>query len=75
MVSRLKAETEAPLALGGAGLAASLLDLIDEFRLVVLPVVAGSGKPFFPAGSELPLRLVDQHVFDSGAVYLSYVRR
>jgi dihydrofolate reductase len=75
LVSRLKDEIEGPLALGGAGLAASLLDLIDEFQLVVLPVVVGSGKPFFPAGSELPLRLVDQHVFDSGAVYLAYVRR
>jgi dihydrofolate reductase len=75
VVSRLKAETEGPLDVGGAGLAASLLDLIDEFRLVVLPVVVGSGKPFFPAGSELPLRLVDQKVFDSGAVYLAYVRR
>jgi dihydrofolate reductase len=75
VVSRLKDETEGPLDLGGAGLAASLLDLIDEFRLVVLPVVVGSGKPFFPAGGALPLRLVDQQVFDSGAVYLAYVRR
>ena len=75
VVSRLKDEIEGPLALGGAGLAASLLDLIDEFQLVVLPVVIGSGKPFFPAGSELPLRLVDHRVFDSGAVYLAYVRR
>ena len=75
VVNRLKDETEGELAVGGAGLAASLIDLIDEFRLVVLPVVVGSGKPFFPAGSELPLRLVDQQAFDSGAVYLAYVRR
>jgi dihydrofolate reductase len=74
MVSRLKDETEGSLALGGAGLAASLLDLIDEFRLIVTPVVLGSGKPFFPEGQGLDLRLVDQHVFDSGAVYLSYIR-
>ena len=75
VVSRLKAETEGPLDVGGAGLAASLLNLIDEFRLVVLPAVVGSGKPFFPVGVQLDLRLVDQRVFDSGAVYLAYVRR
>jgi dihydrofolate reductase len=75
VVNRLKDETEGELALGGAGLAASLIDLIDEFRLVVLPVVAGSGKPFFPEGRGLSLQLVDQKAFDSGAVYLSYVRR
>ena len=75
VVSSLKDETEGPLAVGGAGLAASLIDLIDEFRLVVLPVVVGSGKPFFPEGRELSLQLVDQKVFDSGAVYLAYVRR
>ncbi len=75
VVNRLKDETEGELALGGAGLAASLIDLIDEFRLVVLPVVVGSGKPFFPEGRELSLQLDDQKAFDSGAVYLSYVRR
>ncbi|MGH8947310.1 MAG: dihydrofolate reductase family protein [Acidimicrobiia bacterium] len=75
VVNRLKEETEGPLDLGGAGLAASMLDLIDEFQLVVLPMVVGSGKPFFPEGRELSLRLVDQRVFESGAVYLNYVRR
>ena len=33
------------------------------------------GALLFPAGRELPLRLVDQRAFDSGAVYLAYERR
>jgi dihydrofolate reductase len=45
-VMRLKQRTEGDLDLGGPSLAASLLDLIDEFRLYVMPVVVGGGKPF-----------------------------
>ena len=48
-VQRLKAETDGHLGLGGAGLAASLIDLIDEFRMWVNPVAVGGGTPFFPA--------------------------
>lgn len=74
-VQRLKAEAEAPLALGGASLAASLIDLIDEFRLWVVPVVVGGGKPFFPAGREqLRLCLAEARVFASGPLYLRYER-
>ncbi|MGH3367087.1 MAG: dihydrofolate reductase family protein [Nocardioidaceae bacterium] len=74
-VRRLKQETDGHLDLGGPGLAASLLDLVDEFRLCVLPVVVGGGKPFFPASpSQLRLRLSEHHVFASGAVYLRYRR-
>jgi dihydrofolate reductase len=46
-VTGLKQETDGHLDLGGASLAASLVDLIDEFRLFVMPVVVGGGKPFF----------------------------
>src|SRR4051812_12618567 len=35
-VVRLKKETDGDLSIGGAGLAAALLDLIDEFRLTVV---------------------------------------
>ena len=73
-VLRLKDETEGDLAVGGAGLAASLLDHIDEFRPRVLPVFLGGGKPYFPLGSDLRLRLVEQRVFASGAVALRYAR-
>jgi dihydrofolate reductase len=74
-VERLKRETDGDLGLGGAGLAASLYDLIDEFRPFVVPAVVGGGKPFFPTGRDLlELRLLEQRTFDSGAVYLRYER-
>ncbi|WP_129667888.1 dihydrofolate reductase family protein [Phytoactinopolyspora endophytica] len=73
-VQRLKRETEGELAVGGAGLAASLVDLVDEFQPYVMPVVVGGGKPFFPAGVELKLQLAEQRTFASGTVFLRYTR-
>src|SRR5689334_6883577 len=73
-VTRLKEETDGDLAVGGAGLAASLLDLIDEFRLSVVPAFVGGGKPYVPLGADLRLRLVEQRAFRSGTVYLRYER-
>jgi dihydrofolate reductase len=74
-VMRLKQESDGHLDVGGAGLAASLIDLIDEFRLFVVPVAVGGGKPFFPTGRErLRLRLSEHRVFASGTVELRYER-
>jgi dihydrofolate reductase len=73
-VVRLKEGTDGELAVGGAALAASLLDLIDEFRPTVVPAVLGGGKPYLPRGADLRLRLVGQRTFGSGAVQLRYRR-
>lgn len=73
-VARLKEGTDGDLAVGGAALAASLLDLIDEFRPTVVPVVTGGGKPYLPPGVGLRLRLVGQRTFGCGAVHLRYAR-
>jgi dihydrofolate reductase len=76
-VERLKAQPGADLAVGGAGLAAACarLDLIDEYRLFVNPVVVGGGTPFFPAlDSGLELELVETRTFGSRVVYLRYRR-
>lgn len=73
-VVRLKRETDGDLAIGGAGLAASLLDLIDVFRPRVLPVFTGGGKPYFPPGADLRLQLVEQRAFRDGTVHLCYQR-
>jgi dihydrofolate reductase len=73
-VARLKQDVEGDLGLGGPTLAASLVDFIDEFRLNVMPVVTGGGKPFFAAHKQLRLRLLEHRRFASGAVHLRYER-
>jgi len=48
-------------------------DLIDEYRLLVHPVVLGSGKRLFAEGSgKKALKLIDTKAFSSGVVALSY---
>jgi dihydrofolate reductase len=56
-VRQLKAETKADIEVAGAGLAASLIrfGLVDEFRLYMMPVVLGGGKPYFEPGLQLEL--------------------
>jgi dihydrofolate reductase len=74
-VARLKEESAGDLAVGGAGLASSCmqLGLIDEYGLFVNPVVVGGGTPFFPALEErINLELVESRTFGAGVVYLRY---
>jgi dihydrofolate reductase len=74
-VRALKAEQGKDMMLtGGAEVAAALacLDLIDEYQVVVHPVVLGGGKRLFPVGERLNLRLAATRGFDNRAVLLSY---
>ena len=74
-VTRLKREEGGHLGIGGPTLAASLVDLIDEFRPWVSPVLVGAGKPFFPAPPEqLDLTLVENRTCDGGVLALRYER-
>ena len=73
----LKAQPGKDLLLtGGAGLAARLaeLDLIDEYQVVVHPVVLGGGKRLFPLAERFDLKLAETRTFDGRAVLLSYRR-
>jgi dihydrofolate reductase len=62
------------LVFGSGDLVNSLMqhDLVDEYRMMVFPVVVGSGKRLFGEGDTKTLKLVGSQTFDSGAVVLTY---
>jgi len=75
-VARLKEQPGKDMAVGGAGLASSLIELglVDEFRLFIRPVVLG-GTAFLPALDErINLELVETRTFGSRVVYLRHRR-
>jgi len=68
---------EGVISVGGAGLASTLikLDLIDEYRLFVQPVVLGDGTPYFPPlDRRIQLELLETRTFGSRVTYLRYRR-
>lgn len=76
-VARLKEQPGKDIAVGGAGLARACmkLELIDEWRLFVSPVLLGGGTPYFPILDErINLELVETKTFGSRVVYLRYRR-
>lgn len=76
-IRQLKAQPGGDLMLGGADLAETFrrLDLIDEYRIYVHPVVLGRGHAFLhPADAQLNLQLVDTRAFGNGVVLLRYRR-
>jgi dihydrofolate reductase len=62
------------LVYGSATLVQTLMrhDLIDEYRLLVYPVVLGKGQRLFDDASKVDLKLVESQVFSSGVVALIY---
>jgi dihydrofolate reductase len=74
-VTRLKQQDGGDiLVFGSAELVRSLMyqDLVDEYRLMVFPVVVGSGKRLFGEGDAKSLKHVETKTFSSGVVVLTY---
>jgi class 3 adenylate cyclase len=75
-ITELKAQDGGDILVNGsADLVAGLLDLglIDEFRILVFPIVLGSGKRLFRENIDLAhFRLVNTQAFGSGVVLLTY---
>lgn len=76
---KLKQQAGKKISVDSVSLLPALLaaGLIDEFNLVVHPILVGKGRPLL-AGGSLPetfsLKLVDTKVFNSGCVALHYVK-
>lgn len=77
-VEKMKRDANKDLVLfAGATLASAFinLDLIDEYRLMVHPVLLGRGLPLFEdVAKEHPLRLMRAKTLSSGVVLLHYER-
>ena len=74
-VGTLKARSNGVLAIMGSGqLISSLMgaDLIDEYLLMIHPLVLGAGRRLFPEGVEVKLRLTDSVATPSGVVVATY---
>ena len=69
--------TDKDVSIGGAGLAASAiqLGLVDELRMFRYPVVIGGGTPFLPPVIEdVSLDLIETRTFGSRVIYERYQR-
>ena len=78
-LKRIKQEEGSDLHVWGSSeLVHTLLanDLIDEVRLIVYPIIIGSGKRLFPDGNILPLQLdvIEQQLMPNGVHVVRYGR-
>jgi dihydrofolate reductase len=79
-ILKLKQEPGKNILVGGVDVPSQLMELglIDEYRFVVMPIIAGKGRRLFE-GVNLPekcqLRLVESKTFKSGCLALRYLKQ
>lgn len=73
-LQQLKATADSDLMVGGANLATQAFKagLVDEYQLLVWPLLVGGGKPALPIGIRADLELVDERRFANGVLHLRY---
>ncbi len=74
-VRALKAQAGKNIAIDGSSVLVHTLaqhDLVDEYSLLVYPLVLGSGKKLFAEGVHLSLRLIESRPFPTGVVHMRY---
>lgn len=79
VVAHLKSEVSGEIvAVGGVSLVAALIEqrLVDRYRLLVMPRLAGSGRSVFAGGgTPAELALVSSRTMDTGAMLVEYAGR
>jgi len=75
-IRQLKRDGERNIYVFGSGaLTATLMNegLFDEYRLAIVPVILGEGKPLFPMGTNATeMTLIESRTMSSGCVILCY---
>jgi dihydrofolate reductase len=73
-IRRLKETARSDISVGGAELAGQAIaaGLVDEFHLLLAPIVVGGGKRALPGNVRARLELIDERRFRSGVVHLHY---
>lgn len=79
-VLKLKHEQGKNILVGGVSVPSQLIELglVDEYRFVVTPIVAGEGRRLLEGVSlreRLQLKLVESTIFKSGCVALRYLKQ
>jgi dihydrofolate reductase len=74
-ITRIKEQPGRDIIVFGSGrLANSLIELglVDQYTLLIFPIVAGSGQRLFADGIATKLKLIEAQTFSSGVVALTY---
>jgi len=79
-ILKLKEEPGRNIWVGGVAIPTQLIELglVDEYRFVVQPIVAGEGRRLLEGVSlqeRLQLKLVESKIFQSGCVGLHYLKQ